>query len=123
MGWAESWSVYRAACSSASVIRVFESACQTAYGRISILNMMTNHRLQLLVPSDSGSLGAMHDVPILRLREEAVRQRVLHDSPDAALVEADGLGDVPVCCFAMKRNGCKDVETIQSPCVGRVVVL
>lgn len=84
---------------------------------------MTNHRLQLLVPSDSGSLGAMHDVPVLPLREEAVRHRVLHNSPHATLVEADDLGDLRVCCFAIKRNGCKEIEMIQSPCVRRVAVL
>lgn len=76
-----------------------------ACSRIDIFNMMSNDRLQLLVPSDGSRLGAMYDVPILCLREEAVRHCVLHDTPSAALIEADGLRNLRVCYFAIKRNG------------------
>lgn len=65
----------------------------------------------------------MNDQPTLRLGEETVRHGILHDTPSAALIEADSLRNLGVCSFAIKRNGCKHIEAVQSPQAGCVMVL
>lgn len=96
-------------------MRLFQKRRGTAYSSKDIFNMMSNDCIPLLIPSNSSRLGAMYDLPTLRLSKEAVRHRILHNKPSTALVEADSLRNFRIYCFPIKRNGSKNIEAIQRP--------
>lgn len=65
----------------------------------------------------------MHHVSGLRLVEESVGHRILHDSSCAVFVEADFLGYICISNLTIDRNSVEGIESIKRSESARIMVL
>ena len=94
-----------------------------SYSWIYFFAVMSHHRAEFLISSDSSGASAMLYVSGLWLIKETVRHCVLHDSSYAVFVEADFLSYIRIGNLTIKRNSIEDIESIKRSESASIMVL
>ena len=95
----------------------------SSYSWIYFFAIMSDHRAEFLISSNSRGAGAMHHVSEFHLVEESICHCILHNSSYAVFVEADFLGYICIGNLTIKRNSIEDIESIQCSESARIMVL
>ena len=94
-----------------------------SYSWIYFFAIMSNHRADFLISSNSSGAGTMNHVSGLHLVEESICHCILHDSSYTVFVEADFLSYIYIADLTIKWNSIGDNEPIKRSESASIMVL